>query len=161
MKQSHSTRYVLALLFLINLLNFYDRQILAVVTEPIRLEWNLSDTQIGWMGTAFTLLYAAIGLPLGRLADTSSRPRVLAIGVGIWSAFTALTGMAWGYWSMFLARMGVGVGEASCSPASNSLIADLFPADRRARAIGTFMLTFTFTLTFTFDQQPPQDLARR
>ena len=140
MKQSHSTRYVLALLFLINLLNFYDRQILAVVTEPIRLEWNLSDTQIGWMGTAFTLLYAAIGLPLGRLADTSSRPRVLAIGVGIWSAFTALTGMAWGYWSMFLARMGVGVGEASCSPASNSLIADLFPADRRARAIGTFML---------------------
>jgi MFS family permease len=139
-KPSHSNRYVLGLLFLINLLNFYDRQILAFVTEPVRLEWNLTDTQIGWMGTAFTLLYAAVGLPLGRLADTASRPRVLALGVGVWSVFTALTGLAWGYWSMFLARMGVGIGEASCSPASNSLIGDLFPPERRARAIGTFML---------------------
>ena len=134
------TRYILTLLFLINLLNFYDRQILGVVAEPIRIEWQLTDTHIGWMGTAFTLLYAAIGLPLGRLADTVARTRVLAIGVTVWSAFTAFTGLAWGYWSMFVARMGVGVGEASCSPASNSLIGELFPPERRARAIGTFML---------------------
>ena len=135
-----NAKYVLAILFFINLFNFYDRQIIAVLTEPIRLEWNLSDTQIGWMSTAFILLYALVGLPLGRLADTRNRPRVLAIGVTIWSAFTAASGMAWGYWSMFLARIGVGVGEASCSPASNSLIGDMFPPQRRARAIGIFML---------------------
>lgn len=134
------TSYVLGLLFLINLFNFYDRQIIAVLTEPIRLEWNLTDTQIGWMSTAFILLYAVVGLPLGRLADTRNRPRVLAVGVTIWSAFTAVSGLAWGYWSMFFARIGVGVGEASCSPASNSLIGDLFPPQRRARAIGIFML---------------------
>lgn len=132
--------YVLVLLFLINLLNFYDRQIIGVLTEPIRIEWSLSDTQLGWIGTAFTLFYAAVGLPLGRLADTTSRTRLLSAGVAVWSAFTALSGMAWGYWSMFFARMGVGFGEASCSPASNSLIGDMFPPQRRARAIGVFML---------------------
>lgn len=132
--------YLLALLFLINLLNFYDRQIVGVLAEPIRLEWKLTDTQLGWMATAFTLMYAAVGLPLGRLADTTSRTRVLAFGVAVWSAFTALAGMAWGYWSMFFARLGVGIGEASCSPASNSLIGDIYPPNKRARAIGTFML---------------------
>ncbi len=133
-------RYLLVLLFLVNFLNFYDRQILAVVTEPVRLEWGLSDTQLGWMSTAFILLYAMAGLPLGRLADTVSRTRLLAGGVAVWSAFTALTGVAWGYWSMFLARMGVGAGEATCAPAANSLIGDLFPSEQRARAISLFML---------------------
>lgn len=132
--------YVLALLFLINLLNFYDRQISGAVAEPIRLEFSLSDTQLGWIGTAFTLFYAAVGLPLGRLADTTSRTRLLSVGVTVWSAFTAMSGLAWGYWSLFLARIGVGFGEASCSPASNSLIGDMFPPERRARAIGVFML---------------------
>ena len=147
-EKKHS-RYILTLLFLINLLNFYDRQILAVVTEPVRLEWNLTDTQLGWIGTAFTLVYAVIGLPLGRLADTTSRTRVLAIGVTVWSAFTAMSGMAWGYWSLWMSRIGVGVGEASCSPASNSLIGDLFPPERRARAIGFFMLGLPIGITLT------------
>jgi MFS family permease len=138
--KKQDARTILALLFLVNLLNFYDRQILAFVTEPVRLEWNLSDTQIGWIGTAFTLVYAAIGLPLGRLADRLSRTRLLAASVAVWSLFTAASGAAWGYWSMFAARMGVGIGEAGCSPAANSLIGDLYPPERRARAIGLFML---------------------
>lgn len=133
-------RYVLLLLFLINLLNFYDRQIIAAVSEPIRREWNLNDSALGWLGTAFTLFYAAVGLPLGRMADTWPRPRVIGIGVAVWSAFTAASGAAWSFWTLFVARMGVGLGEASCSPASNSLIGDLFPPQRRARAIGIFML---------------------
>ena len=134
------SRHVLFLLFLINLLNFYDRQIIAAVSEPIRREWNLNDSALGWLGTAFTLFYAAVGLPLGRMADTWPRPRVIGLGVAVWSLFTAASGAAWNFWTLFVARMGVGLGEASCSPASNSLIGDLFPPERRARAIGIFML---------------------
>ena len=140
MTERDRTRYALFVLFLINLLNFYDRQILAAVTEPIRREWLLSDTAMGWLGTAFTLFYAAVGLPLGRWADRGARPRILGIGVAVWSVCTAASGFAWNYASLFAARMGVGFGEASCAPAANSLIGDLFPPARRARAISIFML---------------------
>lgn len=135
-----SARTTLALLFLINLLNFYDRQILAAVTEPVRLEFGLSDTAIGWLGTAFTLFYAAVGLPLGRLSDRGSRAKLLGGGVAVWSACTAASGLAFNYWSLFVARLGVGFGEASCSPASHSLIGDLYPSAKRARALSLFML---------------------
>ncbi len=140
MSNEKRARNALVLLFLINLLNFYDRQIIGAVTEPIRREWMLGDTAMGWLGTAFTLFYAAVGLPLGRWSDLGSRPKVLAFGVTIWSLFTAASGAAWNFWSLFVARMGVGLGEAGCSPAANSLIGDLFPAARRARAISLFML---------------------
>lgn len=140
MPQRDRARYTLLILFLINLLNFYDRQIIAAVTEPIRREWSLGDGAMGWLGTAFTLFYAAVGLPLGRWADLASRPKVLGIGVAVWSACTAASGLAWNYASLFAARLGVGFGEASCSPASNSLIGDLYPPERRARAISLFML---------------------
>lgn len=133
-------RYTLSILFLVNLLNFYDRQILAAVTEPIRREWSLGDGAIGWLGTAFTLLYALVGLPLGRLADRASRPRILALGVATWSVCTAASGAAWNYGLLFAARMGVGIGEASCAPVGNSLIGDLYPPQRRARALSVFML---------------------
>jgi len=132
--------FALMVLFGINTMNFFDRQILAAVTEPIRQQWSLSDTAMGIMGTAFTLIYAIVGVPLGRWADSGSRTRILSIGVGLWSLFTAASGAAWGYWTLFLARMGVGVGEASCSPAGNSLIGDLYPPNQRARAISVFML---------------------
>lgn len=135
-----SARTVLVLLFLINLLNFYDRQIIAAVTEPVRLEFGLNDAAIGWLSTAFTLFYAAVGLPLGRLADRMSRTRLLGYGVAAWSVCTAASGLAFNYASLFAARMGVGLGEASCSPAANSLIADLYPSARRARALSLFML---------------------
>ncbi len=135
-----SARTTLILLFLINLLNFYDRQILATVTEPVRREFGLSDGAIGWLGTAFTLFYAAIGLPLGRLSDRGSRARLLGWGVTVWSVCTAASGLAINYWTLFAARLGVGFGEASCSPASHSLIGDLYPSAKRARALSLFML---------------------
>src|SRR5215471_13479083 len=116
-------------------MNFFDRQVLAAVAEPIRKEWLLSDSALGWLNTAFTLIYAAVGVPLGRLSDKWKRTRILSIGVAVWSILTAASGLAWSFWSLFAARLGVGVGEASCAPAGNSLIGDLYPAQRRARAI--------------------------
>lgn len=132
--------FALAVLFGINTINFFDRQILAAVNEPIRQQWNLGDGAMGLIATAFTLIYAAVGVPLGRWADRGSRTRILGLGVAFWSLFTAASGMAWSYASLFVARIGVGVGEASCSPAANSLIGDLFPPSQRARAISIFML---------------------
>jgi len=132
--------YALWVLFGINMMNFFDRQILAAVTEPIRMEWQLSDSALGLLNTAFVLLYAAVGVPLGRLSDRWLRTKILALGVTVWSLFTAASGMAWNYWSLFAVRLGVGVGEASCAPAANSLIGDLFPPHKRARAISLFML---------------------
>jgi MFS family permease len=130
----------LAVLFAINAMNFFDRQILGAVGEPVRREWNLSDGALGLLGTAFTLLYAFVGVPLGRLADTVSRTRILAAGVFVWSALTAASGMARSFWQLFVVRLGVGVGEATCAPAATSLIGDLFPPARRARALGVFMM---------------------
>ena len=141
---------VLFLLFLANLFNFFDRTIPAIVTEPVRREWNLSDLQIGLFGTAFTLIYVLAGIPLGRLADSASRARIMGWGLTLWSGLTALNGLAWNYWSFLLMRMGVGIGEASYAPAANSLIGDLFPADRRARAMGLFMLGLPLGLTLAF-----------
>jgi predicted MFS family arabinose efflux permease len=134
------TNYALALLFAINAINFFDRQILGAVTEPIRKEWGLSDGAMGALGTAFTLLYALVGIPLGRLADRHSRTRVLVAGVLAWSVLTAASGAARSFWELFLLRLGVGVGEATCAPASTSLIGDLFPATKRAKALAIYML---------------------
>lgn len=130
----------LAILFAINAMNFFDRQILGAVGEPVRREWQLSDGALGLLGTAFTLLYAAVGVPLGRLADRGVRTRMLAWGVFAWSAFTALSGLCRNFWQLFVVRLGVGVGEATCAPAATSLIGDLVPAHRRARALSIFMM---------------------
>src|SRR6266850_8401833 len=135
-----SARFALWVLFGINAINFYDRQIIAAVMEPLRKEWTLNDSAMGLLGTAFTLVYAAVGVPLGRLADTWKRTRLLSIGVAFWSLLTAASGMAWNYGSLFITRLGVGVGEASCAPAANSLIGDLYPPTQRARALSIFML---------------------
>ncbi|MEO8452420.1 MAG: MFS transporter [Gemmatimonadota bacterium] len=130
----------LALLFAINFMNFYDRQVVGAIGEKIKLEWQLSDTQLGGLTTAFVLLYAVVGIPLGRLADVGRRRLVLALGVILWSVFTGLSGVAGSFAALFAYRLGVGVGEASCAPAANSLIGDLFPAPQRARALSIFML---------------------
>ncbi|MCU1716452.1 spinster family MFS transporter [Pseudomonas sp. 5P_3.1_Bac2] len=141
---------VLFLLFLANLFNFFDRTIPAILGEPIRLEWHLSDLQMGLLGTAFTLVYAIAGIPLGRMADTGSRRKIMGWGLAVWSGLTAINGMAWNYWSFLLIRMGVGVGEASYAPAANSLIGDLFPATKRARAMGLFMLGLPLGLLLAY-----------
>lgn len=132
--------FALAVLFAINTMNFFDRQILGAIGEMVRKDWGLSDTALGTLGTAFTLLYAAVGLPLGRLTDKARRTRILSAGVLVWSVFTAASGLARNFWQLFALRLGVGVGEASCAPASSSLIGDLFPANRRAKALSVFML---------------------
>lgn len=143
MAQAHQAQNawrVLFVLFLANLLNFYDRTIPAIIIEPIRMEWQLSDFQLGLASTAFTMIYALAGIPLGRMADLGSRRKIMAWGLTIWSGMTAATGLASNFLSFLLVRMGVGLGEASFAPAANSLIGDLFPAHRRARAVGLFML---------------------
>jgi MFS family permease len=139
-KESKGASFALWILFGINAMNFYDRQILAAVTEPIRKEWVLSDTTMGTLGTAFTLIYATVGVPLGRLADSWSRNKLLSIGVTVWSVLTAASGLAWNFASLFVSRLGVGVGEASCAPAANSLIGDLYPPRKRGGALSIFML---------------------
>ncbi len=138
--------YALFVLFGINLMNFFDRQIVGALAVPISNEFSLSDTQFGVITTVFTLIYAIVGLPLGRFTDNWIRTRLIAIGVTFWSVLTAASGIAWSHGSFIAARLGVGIGEASCAPASQSLIGDLFPAERRARAMAIFMLGLPFGL---------------
>ncbi len=145
-----NARRILFLLFLANLFNFFDRTIPAIVIEPLRLAWDLSDFQLGLAGTAFTVVYAIAGIQLGRMADRGSRRKIMGWGLAAWSGLTAATGAAWGFWSFLLIRMGVGIGEASYAPAASSLIGDLFPAHKRARAMGIFMLGLPLGLMLAF-----------
>jgi MFS family permease len=135
-----SAAFALVVLFAINMMNFFDRQLIGGVGEGIRRELALSDTALGLLGTVFTLLYAVVGLPLGRLSDRTQRKWILSAGVFVWSLLTALSGVARSFSQLVGARLGVGVGEATCSPASTSLIGDLFPTSSRARAVAIWML---------------------
>ena len=135
-----SPQRALLVLFAVNVLNFYDRIVPGALAEPIRKEFSLSDAQLGWLTTAFTLLYAVVGLPLARLADRTSRRRVLAAGVAVWTSLTAVAGVASTYAILLFSRLGVAVGEAVCAPAATSWIGDLFPSQQRSRAMATFML---------------------
>jgi MFS family permease len=137
---SKSLSRSLAVLFAVNILNFYDRQVLGALLEPIRKEFHLSDTQLGALGTLPIVLYALVGLPLGRLADSGSRKRLLAAGIAVWAALTGLGGLVQSYLMLLVSRLGVYVGEAACAPAATSWIGDLFPAERRSRALAIFML---------------------
>jgi predicted MFS family arabinose efflux permease len=132
--------YALFILFVINLLNFFDRQLPGALAEPIRKEFHLSDTTLGLLGTIATLMYALVGLPLGRVADKWYRTRLIALGTAAWSLLTAASGLAQNYVQLFASRLGVGLGEATCAPAGQSLIGDLYPPHQRARAMGIFML---------------------
>lgn len=150
MPPSRHLAYTFFVLVAVNTLNFYDRQVLPAVQEKVRADWNLSDTQLGWLGTAFILLYAVVGLPLGRLADRWHRKWLLAAGVALWSLMTFASGLAWGFWSLFVFRLGVGIGEATCAPTASSLIGDLVPARRRALAMAVFMLGLPLGLALSF-----------
>lgn len=147
--QDKNAWYALAILFAVNMMNFFDRQIIASVSKPIIEEWGLTDAQMGLMGTAFIWIYAVVGVPFGIWADRGSRKKLLSFAVMVWSLFTAASGLAWNYWVMFLARMGVGVGESGCSPAGNSLIGDLYPASKRGKAIAIFMLGLPIGITLS------------
>lgn len=132
-------RYVLALLAVVYVFNFLDRQILSILAEEIKRDLGTSDAQLGYLyGTAFAVFYAVFGIPLGRLADVWDRRRLIAAGLGFWSALTALSGLAGSFTQLALARVGVGIGEASATPAAYSLLSDCFPAARRATVLALY-----------------------
>jgi MFS family permease len=132
-------RYALGLLVVVYVLNFLDRQILSILAERIKADLGLSDAQIGFLyGTAFAVFYALFGIPLGRLADMWARTRLIALGLSFWSVMTAASAFARGFGQLTLARIGVGVGEASASPAAYSLLSDYFPPARRATVLAIY-----------------------
>lgn len=133
--------YVLFILFLVYGLSYVDRQILSILMEPIRKEFDFSDLQLGLLsGVAFAIFYATLGIPIARFADRHSRVNIITISLVVWSVATALTGKAMNFWHIFLARVGVGVGEAGCNPSAYSIISDYFPAKRRATAQSIYSL---------------------
>jgi predicted MFS family arabinose efflux permease len=142
--------YALAVLFAINAINFFDRQIGGALGEPIRKEWGLSDGALGALNTSFTLLYAFVGIPLGRLSDRISRKKILTVAILVWSALTSASAITRNFWQMFATRLGVGAGEAACAPAATSLIGDLFPPSRRARAMSAFMLGLPIGIALSY-----------
>ena len=140
MNKSAGSTTALAVLVAVNILNFYDRNVIGALTEPIRKEFGLSDAQVGLMGSAFIWLYALVGLPLGRVADSWSRKKMLAGGMMVWSALTATAAMAVSYAMLLFSRLGFAVGEAVVAPAATSWIGDLFPPFERSRPLALFML---------------------
>ena len=131
--------YALGVLFLVYLLNFVDRQILSILANDIKADLRLTDADLGFLyGTAFAIFYALFGIPLGRLADGWNRTRLLAIGLGLWSLMTALSGLARNAATLTAARIGVGVGEATSAPVAYSLISDMFPRRLRGTALGIY-----------------------
>ena len=140
-KRSTYRFVVLAMLLLVYTFNFIDRQILGILAGPIKAELGLSDTQLGLLGgIAFALLYSTLAVPLALLADKTSRTWVITGSLAVWSGFTALCGLATGFWQLFLARLGVGVGEAGGVAPSYALITDYFPPEERARALSIYSL---------------------
>lgn len=136
-----SAWYALAVLFVVYVANFVDRQILAIVLDDVKAELQVSDTLMGLLsGPAFVVFYTVAGIPIARLADRGSRRTIIACGLALWSVMTALCGLARSYPQLLLARIGVGVGEAAGTPPSHSLLSDLFPAERRATALSLYAM---------------------
>ncbi len=133
--------YVVAVLLFAYTVSFVDRQILSLLVQPIKRDLGISDTQIGLLaGFAFAMFYSVLGVPIARLADRKSRRAIIAVGVGLWSVMTAACGLSKNFWQLFLMRVGVGVGEATLSPAAYSMIADYFPPHKLAKAIGVYCM---------------------
>jgi MFS family permease len=138
-KLSPNRIYVLFMLVLVYTFNFLDRQIIGILAVPIKADLALSDTQLGLMGgLAFALFYTALGIPVAILADRHSRTWIMTGALTLWSAMTAVCGLAQGFWQLFAARLGVGIGEAGGVAPAHSLISDYFPPHQRARALGVY-----------------------
>lgn len=134
-------RYGIGLLFLVYVFNFLDRQIVTILAEPIKQDLGIADWQLGLMtGTAFAIFYCTLGIPIARLAERKNRVWIIGLSLAAWSLFTALCGMAQNFFQLVLARIGVGVGEAGCTPPAHSLIADYTPKERRASAMAFYLL---------------------
>jgi MFS family permease len=133
--------YTVTLCMIAYVLSFVDRQIIALLIEPIQADLQISDTQFSLLtGLAFSLFYATMGLPIARWADVGSRPLIISAGIVVWSFATALCGITRTFWQLFVARMGVGVGEAALSPAAYSIITDSFPKSRLGLALGVYSI---------------------
>lgn len=134
-------RYVLGLLVVVYTFNFIDRQILAILLPAIKAEFGVTDTILGFLaGSAFALFYATLGVPIALLADRWNRRNLIALALAIWSGMTALSGVAANIVHLALARIGVGIGEAGCSPPAHSIISDLYGPEERSTAMGIFTL---------------------
>lgn len=134
-------RYALWVLLIIYTLNFLDRQVVNILAEPIKRDLGLADWQLGMMtGLAFAIFYTVLGIPIARLAETRNRPMIIGASVAAWSAFTVLCGFTQNFWQLILARIGVGVGEAGCTPPAHSLITDYVPKEKRASAIAFYSI---------------------
>lgn len=131
--------YALGLLVVVYVFNFVDRSILSILLESIKEEFQVSDTYLGFLsGIAFAALYTIVGIPIARWSDRGKRSSIIALAVLVWSGMTALTGLAQNFLHLVLARIGVGIGEAGCSPPAHSLISDYFPASKRATALAIY-----------------------
>lgn len=132
--------YALVVLALANLLNYLDRQIVSILAQSIKADLKLDDADLGFLlGTAFAVFYSVVGIAMGRISDGLPRKKVMAFGLTLWSVMTALGGAATNFAMLGLARIGVGVGEAVANPCSHSLLADVFPARRRAIALSVYL----------------------
>src|SRR5688572_263438 len=135
------SHYVLAMLVVVYVMNYVDRQLMSILIEPIKAEFGASDKAMGLLtGFAFAIFYTFAGIPVARLADVWVRRSVIAIGLAVWSGMTALTGLSRSFLELALVRIGVGIGEAGGTPPSHALISDYFPPKRRATALGVFSL---------------------
>ena len=131
--------YALAILTLVYVSSFIDRQIMSILVPPIKAEFNASDLEMGVLGGfAFAIFYATLGLPLAMISDRTNRRNIVALSITVWSAMTALGGIAQNYTQLLLSRIGVGVGEAGSGPASHSMIADMYPLEERTRAMAIY-----------------------
>jgi len=137
--------YVVTVCGLVYALNIADRYVVSTVLEPIRLEFHLSDTGVGWLtGVSLALFYITVGIPISRFADRSNRRNIVAASMVLWSAMTAILGLTQNFWQFLVARIGVGIGEAGGTPPSTSIIADYFPRERRAFALTIYALGLPF-----------------
>ena len=130
--------FLVIMLTIAYIFSFVDRYILGLLVEPIKAEFNLTDIQIGWLLSAFTFVYGFVGIFMGWLIDRGRRMWIVSIGVALWSAATVATGMAKNFVQLFIARMSVGVGEATLSPATFSMIGDSFPPEKRGKPIAFY-----------------------
>ena len=143
------SQYVLGMLTVVFVFNFIDRQIFAILAQPIKADLGLSDLEVGALsGVAFGIFYATLGIPIARLADRYSRVNIVAISLTLWSLMTTLQGFAVNFWQLAIARIGVGVGEAGGSPPSHSILSDYFAPDKRASVMGVYALGIPIGILF-------------
>ena len=147
----YARRYALGMIALVYVFNFVDRQILAILLPAIKIEFAVDDWVLGFLaGSAFALFYATLGIPIALLADRTNRRNLIAISLCVWSAMTALSGVAANVVQLGLARIGVGIGEAGYAPPAHSIIADYYPPEKRTTAMGVFALGISIGIMLAY-----------